>query len=300
VVGAGAGSSVLVWDPPRTSSCLSRARAGLGDITGPIADVQLMGYAMPQQTAQGLHTRLFARSFVMADPSEPRCARTAVARETEEPQRLACCTAHAHAKAAQPGVAEAGVAEARTKRSVAFHRLPLCEPHRPKVRLYTPPRPGLPRSPRGALHPLGRQPNAVTPSTTPISRTTSASPPGPAFRRRTRPSPRPAPPAPPPTALRSRRLVYVSLDACMASQLLTLRVVQALQAEHPGLYSAANVALSGTHTHASPAGRRACGVRPTRHMLPRHMLPARPTACLHALVGRQPLCRGCRAVGVWR
>ncbi|KAG2496430.1 hypothetical protein HYH03_005654 [Edaphochlamys debaryana] len=99
------------------------AGVGVGDITGPVADVNLMGYAMPLQTAQGLHTRLYARAFLFADAADP-----------------------------------------------------------------------------------------------------------------------------------GRRLVYVSMDACMASQLVTLRVVQRLQAEYGSLYSHENVAISGTHTHASPAG----------------------------------------------
>ncbi|PNH01132.1 Neutral ceramidase, partial [Tetrabaena socialis] len=52
-----------------------------------------------------------------------------------------------------------------------------------------------------------------------------------------------------------RRFVYVSMDACMASQLVTLRVIQRLQAEYGAeLYGPENVAISGTHTHASPAG----------------------------------------------
>ncbi|PNW83601.1 hypothetical protein CHLRE_05g236500v5 [Chlamydomonas reinhardtii] len=97
---------------------------GMGDITGPVADVNLMGYAQPLQTARGLHTRLFARAFMFADAAYPR-----------------------------------------------------------------------------------------------------------------------------------RRFVYVSADACMASQLVSLRVVQALQAEYgKELYGFDNVAISGTHTHASPAG----------------------------------------------
>ncbi|KXZ50831.1 hypothetical protein GPECTOR_15g517 [Gonium pectorale] len=53
----------------------------------------------------------------------------------------------------------------------------------------------------------------------------------------------------------SRRLVYVSMDACMASQLVTMRVVERLQEEYGNsLYGNDNVAISGTHTHASPAG----------------------------------------------
>ncbi|GLI66734.1 hypothetical protein VaNZ11_010675, partial [Volvox africanus] len=105
-------------------SCHYLSGSGIGDITGPVADVNLMGYANPMQTAQGLHTRLFARAFVFAEQANPR-----------------------------------------------------------------------------------------------------------------------------------RRFTYVSMDACMASQLVTLRVVQRLKAIYGDeLYSTENVAISGTHTHASPAG----------------------------------------------
>ncbi|XP_030631323.1 neutral ceramidase [Chanos chanos] len=40
---------------------------GRADCTGPIADVPLMGYANLEQTAGGLHTRLFSRAFIVDD-----------------------------------------------------------------------------------------------------------------------------------------------------------------------------------------------------------------------------------------
>ena len=42
---------------------------GLGsrDITGPAADVNMMGYANPTQTAAGIHIRLHARTFIVAE-----------------------------------------------------------------------------------------------------------------------------------------------------------------------------------------------------------------------------------------
>uniref|UniRef100_A0A7S0RPR3 Neutral ceramidase n=1 Tax=Chlamydomonas leiostraca TaxID=1034604 RepID=A0A7S0RPR3_9CHLO len=97
---------------------------GKADITGPVADVNLMGYAQPQQTARGLHTRLYARAFIFAQADDPRS-----------------------------------------------------------------------------------------------------------------------------------RFVFVNLDACMASQLVTLHAVAGIQ-ERLGseLYRTDNIAISGTHTHASPAG----------------------------------------------
>ncbi|XP_070847179.1 neutral ceramidase [Chaetodon trifascialis] len=40
---------------------------GRADCTGPPADVPLMGYANPEQTAAGIHTRLYSRAFIMDD-----------------------------------------------------------------------------------------------------------------------------------------------------------------------------------------------------------------------------------------
>ena len=38
--------------------------AGKGDTTGPVAGVNMMGYAMPSQIASGLHGRLYARKWL--------------------------------------------------------------------------------------------------------------------------------------------------------------------------------------------------------------------------------------------
>ncbi|XP_076452014.1 neutral ceramidase B-like [Babylonia areolata] len=40
---------------------------GIFDITGPAAEVNLMGYANPAQTANGIHMRQYSRAFVFAD-----------------------------------------------------------------------------------------------------------------------------------------------------------------------------------------------------------------------------------------
>jgi len=47
---------------------------GLGsyDITGPAADVNMMGYANTGQTASGIHFRLRARAFIVAEPKGKR------------------------------------------------------------------------------------------------------------------------------------------------------------------------------------------------------------------------------------
>uniref|UniRef100_A0A673AZQ6 Neutral ceramidase n=1 Tax=Sphaeramia orbicularis TaxID=375764 RepID=A0A673AZQ6_9TELE len=50
------------------------------------------------------------------------------------------------------------------------------------------------------------------------------------------------------------RVVFVSADVGMVSQRLRLEVLQALQVKYGALYRQDNVVLSGTHTHAGPAG----------------------------------------------
>ncbi|KAK1264876.1 Neutral ceramidase [Acorus gramineus] len=51
-----------------------------------------------------------------------------------------------------------------------------------------------------------------------------------------------------------KRVVFVNLDACMASQLVTIKVFERLNARYGGLYTEQNVAISGIHTHAGPGG----------------------------------------------
>ena len=43
---------------------------GIYDITGPAAQVNMMGYARPDQTTHGIHQRLRARAFIMAEAEE--------------------------------------------------------------------------------------------------------------------------------------------------------------------------------------------------------------------------------------
>lgn len=47
---------------------------GLGsyDITGPAADVNMMGYANMEQVASGIHFRLRARTFIVSEPEGKR------------------------------------------------------------------------------------------------------------------------------------------------------------------------------------------------------------------------------------
>ncbi|KAK4762835.1 hypothetical protein SAY86_008603 [Trapa natans] len=50
------------------------------------------------------------------------------------------------------------------------------------------------------------------------------------------------------------RVVFVNLDACMASQLVTVKVIERLKVRYGDLYTENNVAISGIHTHAGPGG----------------------------------------------
>ncbi|KAG7019159.1 Neutral ceramidase 1 [Cucurbita argyrosperma subsp. argyrosperma] len=51
-----------------------------------------------------------------------------------------------------------------------------------------------------------------------------------------------------------KRVVFVNLDACMASQIVTIKVLERLKARYGDLYTEENVAISGIHTHAGPGG----------------------------------------------
>ncbi|XP_027167136.1 neutral ceramidase 2-like [Coffea eugenioides] len=50
------------------------------------------------------------------------------------------------------------------------------------------------------------------------------------------------------------RILFVNLDACMASQLVTIKVLERLKTRYGDLYTDKNVAISGIHTHAGPGG----------------------------------------------
>ena len=56
------------------ASSASNYLIGLGsyDITGPAADVNMMGYASLVQIASGVHFRLRARTFIVAEPQGNR------------------------------------------------------------------------------------------------------------------------------------------------------------------------------------------------------------------------------------
>ncbi|KAF4468134.1 alkaline ceramidase [Fusarium albosuccineum] len=46
--------------------------AGKADITGPVVELNLMGYADLSQTGTGLRQRLYSRAFIVANPDEPK------------------------------------------------------------------------------------------------------------------------------------------------------------------------------------------------------------------------------------
>lgn len=50
------------------------------------------------------------------------------------------------------------------------------------------------------------------------------------------------------------RVLFISLDAGMTSQVLYLETVKALKQKYGGLYTEKNVCISSTHTHAGPGG----------------------------------------------
>jgi neutral ceramidase len=50
------------------------------------------------------------------------------------------------------------------------------------------------------------------------------------------------------------RIAFVSVDCAMSSQLVTMQVLDRLQAQFGGLYTEQNVCISGTHTHSGPGG----------------------------------------------
>ncbi|ONK62138.1 uncharacterized protein A4U43_C07F740 [Asparagus officinalis] len=53
---------------------------------------------------------------------------------------------------------------------------------------------------------------------------------------------------------KGNRVAFVNLDACMASQIVTIKVIERLKSRYGDLYNEQNVAISGTHTHAGPGG----------------------------------------------
>ena len=44
---------------------------GKADITGPVVEINMMGYADPKQVGSGLRQRLYSRAFIIGDTKDP-------------------------------------------------------------------------------------------------------------------------------------------------------------------------------------------------------------------------------------
>ncbi|KAK5108333.1 hypothetical protein LTR62_008429 [Meristemomyces frigidus] len=67
-------SSAPISDNSTGSNGTSSHLLGVGkaDITGPVVEINFMGYADPSQLGTGLRQRLYSRAFIIASPSNPR------------------------------------------------------------------------------------------------------------------------------------------------------------------------------------------------------------------------------------
>ncbi|WP_444931739.1 neutral/alkaline non-lysosomal ceramidase N-terminal domain-containing protein [Microbulbifer sp. SSSA002] len=65
-------SMLIVWVPSVASSPQWLVGVGKYDITGPAADVGMVGYGDVDQTTKGIHTRLWSRAFVIADNTDSK------------------------------------------------------------------------------------------------------------------------------------------------------------------------------------------------------------------------------------
>ncbi|KAI8946508.1 Neutral/alkaline nonlysosomal ceramidase [Xylaria longipes] len=59
------------WAPSSAEGDEYLLGVGKADITGPCVEINLMGYADPDQIGTGLRQRLYSRAFIIADPSRP-------------------------------------------------------------------------------------------------------------------------------------------------------------------------------------------------------------------------------------
>ncbi|KAI1270088.1 Neutral/alkaline nonlysosomal ceramidase [Xylariaceae sp. FL1019] len=63
--------SISAWDTTSIDGDEYLIGVGKADITGPVVELNLMGYADPNQIGTGLRQRLHSRAFVVAHPSHP-------------------------------------------------------------------------------------------------------------------------------------------------------------------------------------------------------------------------------------
>ncbi|KAI0206871.1 Neutral/alkaline nonlysosomal ceramidase [Astrocystis sublimbata] len=59
------------WAPTNAQGDEYLVGVGKSDITGPCVEINLMGYADPNQVGSGLRQRLYSRAFIVGDPSRP-------------------------------------------------------------------------------------------------------------------------------------------------------------------------------------------------------------------------------------
>ncbi len=79
LVPAGCMRQFLPWLGPDLAAISSASRdgdryligVGKADITGPVVEINLMGYAQPSQLGTGLRQRLYSRAFIIGDVNRP-------------------------------------------------------------------------------------------------------------------------------------------------------------------------------------------------------------------------------------
>ncbi|KAI1336791.1 Neutral/alkaline nonlysosomal ceramidase [Xylariaceae sp. FL0016] len=65
------GTAWKSWASPRIEGDEYLIGVGKADITGPCVEINLMGYADPNQVGTGLRQRLYSRAFIIANPTRP-------------------------------------------------------------------------------------------------------------------------------------------------------------------------------------------------------------------------------------
>ncbi|OZJ05074.1 hypothetical protein BZG36_02088 [Bifiguratus adelaidae] len=65
--GAIRGNLMTTWDRKTSQDAPLLVGTGIADITGPAAEIPIMGYATPKQKTEGIHLRLRSRAFIFAD-----------------------------------------------------------------------------------------------------------------------------------------------------------------------------------------------------------------------------------------
>ena len=61
--------SLLLFNTSYAEGYPFQIGAGIYDITGAAAEINMMGYAAPLQFTKGIHSRLWSRAFIIASPT---------------------------------------------------------------------------------------------------------------------------------------------------------------------------------------------------------------------------------------